>query len=108
MVRRVAAAKNRNHIRKSTNPNGRITDDDIKNNLKKNHDYIQMVGRLVGSTQDPNRRKVTNPNGRLIDYNGLQYNKLIKSGYKLNNAGTHLVRDNNFTDDIVKNAVGRA
>src|SRR6266536_2705249 len=100
MVRRVTITGNRNHIRKSTNPNGRITDDDIKNNLKGNHDYIQMVGRPVGSTKDPNRQKVTNPNGRLIDYNGLQYNKLIRSGYKLNDAGTHLVGDGNMVKKI--------
>src|SRR6266536_4954127 len=104
MVRRVTTTKNRNHIRKSTNPNGRITDDDIQNRLKGNqfsyimmqptgsikrtsrrkiinhngkiidnviqnrlkgnHDYIQMVGRPVESSKDPNRRKITNPNGR--------------------------------------------
>src|SRR6266536_6020499 len=93
MVLRVKITAHGNHIRKSTNLNGRITDDDIKNSLKENHDHIQMVGRPVGSTKDPNKRKVTNPNKRLIDYNGLLYNKLIRSGYKLNDAGTHLVRD---------------
>src|SRR6266536_6661416 len=95
------------HVRKSTNPNGRIIDDDVKNGLKQNRDYIQMAGRPVGSTKDPNRRKVTNPNGRIIDYDGLQYNKLIRSGYKLNNSGTHLVEDNNFTGSIVKKFAGR-
>src|SRR6266536_6273399 len=95
------------HVRKSTNPNGRIIDDDIKYGLKENHDYIQMAGRPVGSTKDPNRRKVTNPNGRIIDYDGLQYNKLIRSGYKLNDSGTHLVEDNNFTGSIVKKIAGR-
>ena len=96
MVGRVAITKEI-HIRKNANPNGRIIDDDIKNGLKENRDYIQMAGRPVGSTKDPNRRKVTNPNGRIIDYDGLQYNKLIRSGYKLNEAGTHLVEDNSFT-----------
>src|SRR6266536_1190586 len=95
------------HVRKSTNPNGRIIDDYIKNGLKESRDYIQMVGRPAGSTKDPNRRKVTNPNGRIIDYDGLQYNKLIRSGCKLNNAGTHLVKDNSFTGDIVKNSARR-
>src|SRR6266536_5616633 len=93
--------------RKVINPSGRIIDDDIQNRLKGNHDYIQIVGRPVGSAKDPNRRKITNPNGRIIDYNGLQYNKLIRSGYKLNDDGTHLVKDNNFTGDIGKNSVGR-
>src|SRR6266536_2315918 len=66
-----------------------------------------MNGRSVRNIKDPNRRKVINPNGRLIDYNGLQYNKLLRSGCKLNDAGTHLVKDNNFTADIVKKSVGR-
>src|SRR6266536_6011172 len=100
MVRRVTITENLNHMRKSTNPNGRITDDDIKNNLKENHDFMQMVGRPVGSTKDPNRRKVTNPNGRLVDYNGLQYNKLMRGGYKLNDAETHLVRDGDIMKKI--------
>src|SRR6266536_1392957 len=105
MVRRVAITKE--IVRKSTTPNGRIIDDDIQNRLKGNHDYIQMVGRPIGSSKDPNRRKITNPNGRMIDYDGPQYNKLIRSGYKLNDAGTRLVKDNNFTGDILKKSVGR-
>src|SRR6266536_2029920 len=95
------------HVRKSTTLNGRTIDDDIKNRLKENHDYIQMVGRPVGSIKDPKRRKVTNPNGRIIDYGGLQYNKFIRSGYKLNDAGTHLVADNSVTGSIVKRFAGR-
>src|SRR6266536_4328763 len=95
------------HARKSTNPNGRIIDDGIKNGLKENRNYIQMAGRPVGTIKDPNRRKVTNPNGRIIDYNGLQYNKLIRSGFKLNDGRTHLVKDNNITVDIVKKSAGR-
>ena len=97
----------RSSRRKFINPNGRIIDDDNQKRLKGNHDYIQMVGRPVGTIKDPNRIKITNPNGRIIDYNGLQYNKLIRSGYKLNDDGTHLVKDNNFTGDIGKNSVGR-
>src|SRR6266536_2711553 len=86
------------HVRKSTNPNGTIIDDDIKNGLKENRNYIQMDGRPVGSTRDPNRRKVANPNGIIIDHGGLQY----RSGHKLNDAGTHLVEDNSFTGDMMK------
>src|SRR6266536_1348173 len=105
MVRRVAITKE--IVRKSTTPNGKIINDDNQNRLKGNHDYIQMVGRPVGTIKDPNRRKITNPNGKIIDYNGLQYNKLIRSGYKLNDDGTHLVEDNNFTGSIVKKIAGR-
>src|SRR6266536_6655575 len=96
--------------RKLTNHNGSIIDYDekiMKNRLKESRFHIQMAGRPAGSTKDPNRRKVTNPNGRIIDYGGLQYNKLIRSGYKLNDAGTHLVEDNSFTGDIVKKISGR-
>src|SRR6266536_6603264 len=90
--------------RNVNNSNGRIVDFDnklIENGLKQNRFHIQMAGRPVGTIKDPNRRKVTNPNGRIIDYGGLQYNKLIRSGYKLNDAATHLVKDNNFTGSIV-------
>ena len=45
-------------------------------------------GRPIGTTKDPNRKRVKNHNGRLIDYEGVQYNKLIKSGYKLNSDKT--------------------
>ena len=41
-----------------------------------------MVGRPKGR-KDPNRRRVFNPNGRKIDYDGPQYNKLLRNGYIL-------------------------
>src|SRR5206468_1642273 len=55
-----------------------------------------MVGRTPGTTKNPNRRRVRNPKGRLIDFEGPQYNKLIKNGYKLNRAGTKLIVNPNF------------
>ena len=61
-----------------------------------------MVGRAPGTTKDPNRRRVRNPNGRLIDFEGPQYSKLIKNGYKLNRAGTKLVENRNFTPVVVE------
>ena len=47
-----------------------------------------MIGRTPGSTKDPNRRRVRNPHGRIIDFEGIQYNKLVNNGYKLNLQGT--------------------
>ena len=61
-----------------------------------------MVGRTPGSTKDPNRRRVRNPNGRLIDFEGIQYNKLIKIGYKLNHRGTKLIEHPNLTPVVFK------
>jgi hypothetical protein len=58
-----------------------------------------MVGRLKGSTKDPNRRKILNPEGRRIDFGGIQYNKWIKNGYKVKRDGTKLVIDRSFTGD---------
>src|SRR5277367_5195107 len=58
-----------------------------------------MAGRPRGSTKDPNRRKVKNPDGRRIDFEGTQYNKWIKSGYKLNRDAIKLVIDRRFTGD---------
>src|SRR5277367_3531774 len=58
-----------------------------------------MAGRPRGTTKDPNRRKVKNPDGRRIDFEGTQYNKWIKSGYKLNRDGIKLVIDRSFTGD---------
>ena len=58
-----------------------------------------MVGRHRGSTKDPNRRRILNPEGRRIDYEGKQYNKWIKNGYKVNRDGTKLVIDRSFTGD---------
>src|SRR5437868_1246088 len=55
-----------------------------------------MAGRPSGTTKDPNRRRVQNPWGWIIDFEGPQYNKLIKNGYKLNRAGTELIRNPNF------------
>ena len=55
-----------------------------------------MAGRPKGS-KDPNRRRILNPNGRRIDFEGRQYNKWIKNGYKLNRDGTKLVIDKSFT-----------
>src|SRR5277367_1046548 len=68
-----------------------------------------MVGR-PGGPKDPNRRKVKNPKGRTIDFEGPQYNELIKNGYKLDEDGTKLVIDESFTGDrniSVKRPVGR-
>ena len=56
-----------------------------------------MVGRPAGTTKDPNRRRVQNRNGRLIDFEGKQYQNLIRIGYKLNRAGTKLIVNPNFT-----------
>src|SRR5271170_8403961 len=58
-----------------------------------------MVGRPRGSTKDPNRRKVKNPDGRRIDFEGIQYNKWIQNGYKLNRDETKLVIDRRFSGD---------
>src|SRR6478609_5609805 len=58
-----------------------------------------MVGRLRGSTKDPNRRRILNPEGRRIDFCGPQYNKWIKNGYIVNRDGTKLVIDRSFTGD---------
>src|SRR5664279_1481216 len=65
-------------------------------------------GRPQGTTKDPNRRRIRNHNGRLIDFEGLQFNRLINSGYMLNQENTRLVLDNNFTGDRnARNPVGR-
>ena len=56
-------------------------------------------GRPIGTKKDPNRKRVKNQNGRMIDYKGIQYNKLIKSGYKLNSDKTQLIPDDNFTGE---------
>ena len=56
-------------------------------------------GRPVGTKKDPNRKRVKNHNGRMIDYEGVQYNKLIRSGYKLNRDKTQLILDDNFTGE---------
>src|SRR2546425_12468439 len=61
-----------------------------------------MIGRTPGSTKNPNRRRVRNPNGRLIDFRGIQYNKLIKNGYKLNPQGTKLIEIVNFTGVVIE------
>src|SRR6476469_1540740 len=58
-----------------------------------------MVGRLRGSTKDPNRRRILNPEGRRIDFGGIQYKKWIKNGYKVNRDETKLVIDRSFTGD---------
>ena len=75
-----------------------------------NRDYIINAnrGRPMGTTKDPNRRRVRNNNGRLIDYGGLQYNRLIQSGYMLNTESNRLVADPNFTaNSITRRPVGR-
>src|SRR5437867_2095458 len=61
-----------------------------------------MVGRTTGSTKDPNRRRVRNPNGRIIDFEGIQYNKLVNNGYKLNSQGTQLIEHPNFTPVVAE------
>ena len=63
-------------------------------------------GRPIGTKKDPNRKRVKNHNGRMIDYQGMQYNKLIKSGYKLNREKTQLMLDDNFTgeQEVIKPA----
>src|SRR5277367_4591017 len=67
-----------------------------------------MAGRPRGSTKDPNRRKVQNPDGRRIAFEGTQYNKWIKSGYKLSRDGIKLVIDRSFAGDRhVTRPVGR-
>src|SRR6478609_537506 len=58
-----------------------------------------MVGRLRGSTKDPNRRRILNPEGRRIDLGGPQYNNWIKNGYKVHRDETKLVIDRSFTGD---------
>ena len=58
-----------------------------------------MVGRLRGSTKDPNRRRILNPEGRRIDLGGPQYNNWIKNGYKVHRDETKLVIDESFTGD---------
>src|SRR6478609_9165201 len=58
-----------------------------------------MVGRLRGSTKDPNRRRILNPEGRRIDLGGPQYNNWIKNGYKVHRDETKLVIDKSFTGD---------
>ena len=54
-----------------------------------------MAGRPKGS-KDPNRKRILNPNGRRIDFEGRQYNKWIKNGYKLNRDETKLVIDKSY------------
>src|SRR5437867_4592626 len=66
-----------------------------------------MVGRTSGSTKDPNRRRGRNPYGRIIDFEGIQYNKLVNNGYKLNSQGTQLVENSNFTPVVVVKKRGR-
>ena len=67
-----------------------------------------MAGRPRGTTKDPNRRRIVNPNGRRIDFEGRQYNELIKNGYKLDSDGTKLIIDRNFTGNRnVRRPVGR-
>src|SRR3989442_6250346 len=61
-----------------------------------------MIGRPVGTTKNPNRRRVRNHNGRIIDFEGIQYNKLVNNGYKLNRRGTKLIRNTNFTPAIIE------
>ena len=56
-------------------------------------------GRPSGITKDPSRRTIYNHNGQLIDYDGPQFNMLLKNGYKINDAGTQLVVDSNFIGD---------
>ena len=58
-----------------------------------------MAGKPRGSTKDHNRGKVKNPDGRRIDFEGTQYNKWIKSGYKLSRDGIKLVIDRSFTGE---------
>src|SRR5271157_3696941 len=53
-------------------------------------------GRPISPTKDPGRRKIYNHNGGSIDYDGPQFNMLLKNGYKINDAGTQLVVDSNF------------
>ena len=43
--------------------------------------------------------RVLNPNGRKIDYGGIQYNRLIRKGYKLNEKCSQLIQDPQFTGD---------
>src|SRR6478735_5917167 len=43
--------------------------------------------------------RVLNPNGRKIDYGGVQYDRLIRKGYKLNEKGSQLIQDPQFTGD---------
>src|SRR6266536_298353 len=96
----------RSSKRKVINPNGRMIDYDINKKLKGNEfSYIMM--QPTGSIKRSSKRKVINPNGRMIYYDGPQYNRLIKSGYKLNDDGTQLIIDRNFTGVIVKSPVGR-
>src|SRR5437867_2431676 len=61
-----------------------------------------MIGRTRGSTKDPNRRRVRKPHGRIIDFEGIQYNKLVNNGYKLNSQGTELIENQNFTSVVVE------
>ena len=49
-----------------------------------------------------------NHNGRQIDYDGTQYKKLIRDGYKLDNDGLRLIIDETFTGDRdVRRPIGR-
>ena len=43
--------------------------------------------------------RVLNPNGRKIDYGGVQYNRLIRNGYKLEEKCSQLIEDPHFTGD---------
>ena len=61
-----------------------------------------MVGRTPGTTKNSNRRRVRNPNGRLIDFEGIQYYKLINNGFKLNRSGTEVIENSNFTPVVVE------
>ena len=57
---------------------------------------IRVRGRPAGTTKDPKRERVKNPNGRMIDKDGVQYNKLIKNGYKLSDDGLKLIKNVSF------------
>jgi len=60
--------------------------------------YIYIMPRSKRSAIK-NLVRVLNPNGRKIDYGGIQYNRLIRKGYKLNEKCSQLIQDPNFTGD---------
>ena len=70
--------------------------------MMKRKENIIKRGRPKGTTKAINRKKILNQNGRIIDYDGNQFRKLLKSGYKVNDDETRLVIDDNFIKHTVK------
>ena len=64
--------------------------------MVKRKENVIKRGRPKGTTKAINRKKILNQNGRIIDYDGNQFRKLLKSGYKVNDDETRLVTDDNF------------